>query len=123
MSDCIFCKIANHELESTVVYEDTDFMAFQDTNPAAPTHVLLIPKKHVSSVLDQGAEETMLGKMMALVPRLAKELGIADDGFRLVVIICIFISWEGAPCSGHQANALGTVITALVLHPKPLDCR
>ncbi|HBG22408.1 MAG TPA: histidine triad nucleotide-binding protein, partial [Peptococcaceae bacterium] len=46
---------------------------------------LLIPKKHVSSVLDQGAEETMLGKMMALVPRLAKELGIADDGFRLVV--------------------------------------
>ncbi|HBI27820.1 MAG: histidine triad nucleotide-binding protein [Syntrophaceticus sp.] len=85
MSDCIFCKIANHELESTVVYEDTDFMAFQDTNPAAPTHVLLIPKKHVSSVLDQGAEETMLGKMMALVPRLAKELGIADDGFRLVV--------------------------------------
>lgn len=85
MSECIFCKIANHELESKVLYEDTDFMAFQDVNPAAPTHVLLIPKKHVSSLLDQGAEEELLGKMTALVPRLAKKLGIADDGFRLVV--------------------------------------
>lgn len=85
MSDCIFCKIANHELESTVVYEDDDFMAFQDTNPAAPIHVLLIPKKHVSSLLDQGAEEDLLGKMTALVSPLAKKLGIADDGFRLVV--------------------------------------
>lgn len=44
MSDCIFCKIANHELESSIVYEDNDFMAFQDVNPVAPTHVLLIPK-------------------------------------------------------------------------------
>jgi histidine triad (HIT) family protein len=85
MSECIFCKIANHELESKVLYEDTDFMAFQDVNPVAPTHVLLIPKKHVSSLLDQGAEEELLGKMTALVPRLAKKLGIADDGFRLVV--------------------------------------
>jgi histidine triad (HIT) family protein len=85
MSDCIFCKIANHELESSIVYEDNDFMAFQDVNPVAPTHVLLIPKKHVSSLLDQGAEEELLGKMTALVPRLAKKLGIADDGFRLVV--------------------------------------
>ncbi|HHV34577.1 MAG TPA: histidine triad nucleotide-binding protein [Syntrophomonadaceae bacterium] len=85
MSDCIFCKIAKHELGSDSVYEDNEFLAFRDINPAAPTHVLLIPKKHVSSLLDQGAEQELLGKMMALVPRLAKELGIADDGFRVVI--------------------------------------
>ncbi len=85
MSDCIFCKIAKHELGSAAVYEDNDFFAFQDINPAAPAHVLLIPKKHVVSLLDQGAEEDLLGKMMALVPRLAKKLGIADDGFRMVI--------------------------------------
>jgi len=85
LSDCIFCKIAGHELGSAAVYEDNDFFAFQDINPAAPTHVLLIPKKHVASLLDQGAEEDLLGKMMALVPRLAKKLGIADDGFRMVI--------------------------------------
>ncbi len=85
MSDCIFCKIAKHEIGSDAVYEDDDFLAFRDINPAAPTHVLLIPKKHVSSLLDEGAKEELLGKMMTLVPKLAKELGIADDGFRLVV--------------------------------------
>ncbi|MGB4503629.1 MAG: histidine triad nucleotide-binding protein [Syntrophaceticus sp.] len=85
MSDCIFCKIAKHELGSDSVYEDDEFFAFRDINPAAPTHVLLIPKKHVSSLLDQGVEEELLGKMMALVPRLTKELGIDADGFRVVI--------------------------------------
>ncbi len=85
MKDCIFCKIVRGELGSDSVYEDDEFLAFRDINSVAPAHILLIPKKHVSSLLDAGADEKMLGKMMGLVPRLAKELGIADEGFRVVV--------------------------------------
>ncbi|HHY41025.1 MAG TPA: histidine triad nucleotide-binding protein [Syntrophaceticus sp.] len=85
MSDCIFCKIAKHEIPCDAVYEDDDFLAFRDINPVAPTHVLLIPKQHVSSLLDEGAKAELLGRMTALVPKLAEKLGIAADGFRLVV--------------------------------------
>jgi histidine triad (HIT) family protein len=97
MSDCIFCKIAKHEMGSDVVYEDDDFLAFRDINPAAPVHVLLIPKQHVSSLLDDGAEAELLGRMTALVPKLARELGIANNGFRLVVNT----GKEGGQTVGH----------------------
>jgi len=85
LSDCIFCKIVKREIPCDAVYEDDDFLAFRDINPVAPTHVLLIPKQHVSSLLDEGATAELLGKMTALVPKLAKKLEIAADGFRLVV--------------------------------------
>lgn len=85
MSDCIFCKIGRHELASDIIYEDEEFLAFKDINPAAPVHVLLVPKKHVSSLLDEGAGEEMLGRALAQVPRIARQLGLAEDGFRLVI--------------------------------------
>ncbi len=86
MNECIFCKIARKELDASIVYEDADFLAFRDIRPVAPTHVLLIPKKHFSSLLEvTEAEAGLLGRMLALVPRLARELGVAADGFRLVV--------------------------------------
>lgn len=85
MSDCIFCKIGRHELDSDTVYEDDDFLAFKDINPAAPVHVLVIPKKHVSSLLDEAAGKELLGSALALVPSIAKQLGLAENGFRVVI--------------------------------------
>lgn len=86
MPDCVFCKIVARQLASTVVYEDEEFLAFRDINPMAPTHVLLIPKKHVSSLLDVSEEDTpLLGRMLNLATRLARELGLANEGFRVVI--------------------------------------
>ncbi len=90
MSDnCLFCKIAKGEIPSKKVYEDEDFFAFHDINPAAPVHLLLIPKRHVVSMQDIGPQDTQwLGRMMALAPRLAHDNGCTpgpDGGFRLVV--------------------------------------
>jgi histidine triad (HIT) family protein len=76
MTNCIFCKIAARQIPSTVVYEDDGLMAFKDINPAAPVHLLIIPKKHVATLSDCDASYTeILGKMLALAPKLAAEQG------------------------------------------------
>lgn len=86
MADCIFCKIAAKEIGAQVVYEDDDFLAFRDIRPVAPTHVLLIPKKHFGSLLDLSAEDAALaGRMLILVPQLARQLDLAQSGFRVVI--------------------------------------
>lgn len=85
MSDCLFCRIARAEIPSRKVYEDGEFFAFHDINPAAPVHILLIPKLHLASLADAEASHAdMLGRMMVLVPKLAKEQGL-DSGFRTVI--------------------------------------
>jgi histidine triad (HIT) family protein len=82
--DCIFCKIAAGQIPSKKVYEDEEFFAFHDIRPAAPIHLLLIPRLHLPSLADAGDEhQAMLGKMLLLAPRLAKEAG-AGNGFRTV---------------------------------------
>lgn len=84
-SQCIFCKIAAGELPAKVLYEDEDVVAFHDIHPAAPVHFLIIPRLHLSSLSDVGTEhQALLGKMLQLVPRLAREQG-CDDGFRTVI--------------------------------------
>lgn len=83
--DCIFCKIAAGQLPSNRIYEDDELLAFHDIHPAAPVHFLLIPRLHVPSLFDVGAEHAvLLGKMLQLVPRLAREQG-CEDGFRTVI--------------------------------------
>ena len=86
MADCIFCNIAHGEIPSTKVYEDDTVLAFRDLDPQAPEHVLIIPKKHLSSVLDFGAEDRELAAhiLTDVVPALARTLGIDAGGFRLV---------------------------------------
>ena len=85
MSDCIFCKIAQGQIPCNKVYEDDDVIAFHDINPAAPVHFLLIPKKHLQSLAHAQSEDTaLLGKMLALVPKLALEQG-CENGFRVVI--------------------------------------
>ena len=83
--NCIFCRIVKGEIPSRKAYEDEDVLVFHDIRPIAPVHLLVIPKQHVAS-LDEVREEheRVLGRMMVLAPRLAREQG-ADDGFRLIV--------------------------------------
>lgn len=86
MADCIFCKIAQKEIPSALVYEDDQVAAFKDLEPQAPVHVLVIPKKHVESVLALRADDKELAAhiLVDVIPQLARELGIAEKGFRVV---------------------------------------
>lgn len=85
MADCVFCKIVAGELPSRTVYSDDDILAFHDINPAAPTHILVIPKQHLES-LDAAREEhqALLGKMLLVVQRLTRELKLGA-GYRVVI--------------------------------------
>lgn len=83
--DCIFCKIVRGEIPSKKVYEDDDLFAFHDIHPAAPVHFMLVPKLHVASLLEVNASHAaLLGKMMLLAPKLAREQGLGN-GFRTVI--------------------------------------
>lgn len=84
--DTIFHKIIRKEIPAKIVYEDQDILAFHDVNPVSPTHVLVIPKKTIPSLALAGPEdETLLGKMLLAVGKLAQELGLDDDGYRVVI--------------------------------------
>ncbi|MEJ2086583.1 MAG: histidine triad nucleotide-binding protein [Acidobacteriota bacterium] len=85
MSDCIFCKIASGEIPSDRVYEDDRLVAFRDLNPQAPTHILVIPKKHLSTLLDAELEDVdLLGRLQIAAVEIARGEGLDEDGFRLV---------------------------------------
>jgi len=85
--DCIFCKIANKEVPTNFVYEDELVVAFNDISPVAPVHVLVIPKKHIASLLDLTSDDNqlMLHIMSTVILKIAIEQGLAENGFRLVV--------------------------------------
>lgn len=82
--DCIFCKIANGEIPSKKVYEDELCVAFYDVAPAAPVHVLVIPKAHIVSVLEAD-DEGLLGHLLTVASDVARKEGLAENGFRLVI--------------------------------------
>jgi histidine triad (HIT) family protein len=85
MSDCLFCKIARGEIPCRKVYEDEELLAFHDIHPAAPVHFMLVPKQHLDSLAQaEAAHEALLGRMLVLAPRLAKEQGL-ENGFRTVI--------------------------------------
>ena len=86
MKSCIFCKIVSGELTSAKVFEDEEILAFRDINPAAPTHVVVIPKRHVERVagLDLDAA-ALLGRMMLVGARVAASEGIDESGYRMLV--------------------------------------
>jgi histidine triad (HIT) family protein len=85
MVDCIFCKIAQGEIPSNIVYEDDKILAFKDLSPQAPVHILLIPKEHIESAndVDEGNSH-IVGHIFTIANKLAKELEIADAGYRIV---------------------------------------
>jgi histidine triad (HIT) family protein len=84
--DCIFCRIIAGEIPSDVVYQDGDFFAFRDVNPQAPVHILLVPKKHIKSIADVKPDEVeLLGRMLAIVTKVAEKAGVAESGYRLAL--------------------------------------
>ena len=84
MEPCLFCKIASGEIPSAKVYEDDEILAFRDIAPAAPEHVLIIPKKHYDSVM-QLDDDALLARMFAAAREIAKTCGISESGFRLII--------------------------------------
>ena len=86
LSGCIFCQVIAREQPSTLVYEDERCIAFEDVNPKAPIHVLVVPRKHTATLKDSTEEdEGLLGHLLLVASRVAKEKGIIDSGFRTVI--------------------------------------
>jgi histidine triad (HIT) family protein len=85
MTDCLFCKIRDGEIPGDIVYEDDDILAFRDVNPQAPTHILIIPKKHIATINDlEDADIAVSGRMMLVAKQIAADEGIDQEGYRLV---------------------------------------
>ena len=84
MADCLFCNIVNGDVPSTKVYEDNNVYAFRDISPQAPTHVVIVPKEHFAS-LKEVDNEAILGKLLMSAQKIAKQEGLDDDGYRVVI--------------------------------------
>ena len=85
MSDCLFCKIIERKIPSKVVHEDEETFAFEDINPQAPVHVLVIPRRHVPSVSDLSpSDDALIGRLHRLAAKIAADRGVAQSGYRIV---------------------------------------
>jgi len=83
---CLFCRIARHQSPAEIVYEDDEVVAFRDLHPQAPEHLLCIPRRHLATLNEaEPAEAQLLGRLLLTAQRLAKELGFAGNGYRLVM--------------------------------------
>ena len=86
MTDCLFCKIREGEIPCDMVYQTDDIMAFRDVNPQAPTHILIVPCKHIATVNDlKEGDKDMVGNMLLAASKIAADEDIAEDGYRLVL--------------------------------------
>lgn len=86
MSDCLFCKMVSGEIQPDTIYEDDEVLGFRDLNPQAPTHVLVVPKTHISTINDlENNHSALVGKLFLAAKKIAADEGIADDGYRTVM--------------------------------------
>lgn len=84
--NCLFCSIIEKKFPSKVVYEDEHVLAFQDVKPQAPVHILVVPKKHISTVLETKPEDNeLIGNLFQVANKIAKDKGVDERGFRLVI--------------------------------------
>ena len=84
--DCLFCKLVNGDIPAKILYQDEDVIAFEDIAPQAPTHFLVIPKRHISTLNDLSNDDAALvGKLPITAAQIAKELGIDESGYRVVM--------------------------------------
>lgn len=85
MDNCLFCKIAAEQIPSKIIYQDEDVLAFEDINPQAPHHILLIPRRHIPSMSDLTPEDgPLLAHLFIVADRLAKKMGLGEGGYRFV---------------------------------------
>ena len=86
MADCLFCKIIKGEIPSNKVYEDDEILAFKDINPAAPIHILVIPKKHITSMTHLKKEDAaIVGRIYEVINKIEEEQGVKEKGYRVIV--------------------------------------
>lgn len=86
MTDCLFCKIVAGDIPADIVFESDTALAFRDINPKAPTHVLIIPRRHVSTINDIGVnDESLVGSLFSAARKIAADEGLAEDGYRVVM--------------------------------------
>lgn len=84
--DCLFCKLVARDIPADIVFEDDDVIAFRDIAPQAPTHILIIPKRHISTLNDLTEEDcALVGRLQFTAQKIANEVGIAEDGYRVVM--------------------------------------
>jgi histidine triad (HIT) family protein len=84
--DCLFCKIVDGDLPADIVYENDALVAFRDINAKAPTHILLIPRRHIATMNDlQNGDESLAGELFITAAKIAADEGLADDGYRVVM--------------------------------------
>lgn len=86
MDDCIFCKLVKREIPAKIAYEDDQVIAFHDIDPKAPIHLLVIPKRHITTLNDlEESDAALVGRLQVTAAKLAKELGFAEAGYRVVM--------------------------------------
>jgi len=86
MNDCLFCKIASGDIAADIVYQDEKSVAFKDIHPQAPTHILIIPRKHIATLNDLSASDTeTIGYLTQVAQKLAEQQGLSENGYRLVM--------------------------------------
>ena len=103
--DCLFCRIVANELPATRLHEDDHVIAIRDIAPQSPTHILLLPRRHIASALDlTDADGPMLGRLFAVAADLARTEGIADDGYRLVSNVGV---WGGQSVDHLHLHLMG----------------
>ncbi|HHU51099.1 MAG TPA: histidine triad nucleotide-binding protein [Firmicutes bacterium] len=87
MTDCVFCRIIRREIPANIVLETEKVLAFHDINPEAPTHVLVIPKKHIANIRDEklSTDPDLTTEIFQAIQKITSDLGLAEDGFRVVV--------------------------------------
>ncbi|MFQ5842833.1 MAG: histidine triad nucleotide-binding protein [Thermodesulfobacteriota bacterium] len=86
MNNCLFCGIIKGDIKGDIVYQDSSVVAFRDINPKAPVHLLIVPRKHISTLLDVGqGDKELIGDIIDVAAKLARDQGISKDGFRVVV--------------------------------------
>ena len=86
MEDCIFCNIIKKEIPAEIVYEEEEIIAFKDIQPAAPIHILVIPKKHISSLAQMDKEdEALIGRIYGVINTVAEQMGVKEKGYRVIV--------------------------------------
>jgi histidine triad (HIT) family protein len=106
MSDsCLFCQIARGEIPATVVHETDETLAFRDINPRAPSHILVIPRRHVASVAELGPDDTALaGRLLLVAAEIARQEGLASQGYRVVSNVG---AWGGQTVDHLHLHVMG----------------
>jgi histidine triad (HIT) family protein len=105
MDDCLFCRLIRREIPAKIVYEDNSTLAFEDINPQAPVHLLVVPRNHLESLREMKAEdEAEVGHLLAVAAALAREKGVEDNGYRAVINSG---AWGGQTVSHLHVHLLG----------------